>query len=124
MNAWTVYWLFKMDALQIMFFLPALILGISVIIAWVIFCVFGASGDVDEDDLKKWVPGLKMVTAIQVFCMIVCTAIPDTKTMAAIIVLPKIASAENLQTVSKDAGEIYGLAMQRLKDAIGEQPAQ
>ena len=119
MSAWTVYWLFKLDSINFVLILFAIFTGIGTLF----LTLFKIGAEVnDDDEVKKACKLAKPIPIIFAVCLLLSTLLPDTKTMAAIIVLPKIASAENLETVGKDAGDIYTLAMQRLKDALGESP--
>ena len=59
-------------------------------------------------------------TALLLFMMVVTTLIPNTKQMAAIIVVPKIINSEKVQTVGN---KLYDLAvewMDELKPSEGE----
>jgi len=116
MSAWTVYWLFKLDDIQCVFLVASIIIGISFIIS----CLNYAANYEYQHYRKKNMRIVRHIGYTLLICATICTFIPSTKTMAAIIVLPRIASAENLDVVSKDAGDIYNLAMARLKDALGE----
>lgn len=116
MSAWTVYWLFKLDDVQCVALIASIILGIALI---VVSCGYVMEWE-DRDDRKRNIKIVRPVFYSFLTFLTICTFIPNTKTMAAIIVLPKIASAQNLDMVSKDAGDIYKLAMVRLKDALGE----
>lgn len=116
MSAWTVYWLFQLDSLNCFFSILAW-LALAGIIIFIILCgIVKSTGDKPVATLYS----LKLMVPIFVVSGLISTFIPTTKTMAAIIVLPRIVSAENLDTVSNDAGDIYKLAMSRLKEALGE----
>lgn len=126
MTAWQTYWLFTLDGIKEWTAAPAIIC-LLIIIASMIAVTAPAIVQEEEacEAVFKWNcrywPWL--IPTLLVFSLL-STLIPSTKTMAAIIVLPRIASADNLDTVSKDAGDIYKLAMVRLKDAIGEPEAK
>ena len=115
MSAWTVYWLFQLDSIGCTLSIFAWI----ALISWCSITIFKWFQE-DVDEYKKVSKVAKSIGWPMVFLCVLSTIIPSTKTMAAIIVLPRIASAENLDTVASDAGDIYKLAMSRLKDALGE----
>lgn len=119
MSAWTVYWLFKLDDIQCVLLVFSLIVGVAMVV-W----TFGYFVNIDSDYSKKEAHRyLRLIRGFGyplILAVITMTFMPSTKTMAAIIVLPRIASSENLNVVSKDAGDIYKLAMVRLKEALGE----
>src|SRR3990167_2600057 len=129
MDAWTVYWLFQLDSIKLIFISASVFASIILIIGCAIsgICAGVAKDYMDLESSKKemamvsnFTKMLPKILGMFLLVSIMATFIPSTKTMAAIIVLPKIASADNLNTVSKDAGDIYELAMKRLKDALGE----
>jgi hypothetical protein len=53
--------------------------------------------------------------------LLVLGLLPSTKTAAAMVVLPAIANNETLHT---EAGELYGLAKQALKEAVGAEKSE
>jgi heme/copper-type cytochrome/quinol oxidase subunit 2 len=125
MDAWTVYWLFQLDSINMGFTLLALAFLIAFM--WQILVVINAKTDemIDytgrsKENTAKKKKALHYIWWVAPLLYMISCLIPSTKTMAAIIVLPKIASAENLNIVSKDAGDIYKLAMARVKESLGE----
>ena len=124
MSAWTVYWLLKLDTLQCFFGGGGF--GIILVAVGAACVTYYHNENYYSYTEKASYPFRKysklFLWIVPFGCILIITSVfmPDTKTMAAIIVLPKIASAQNLDMVSKDAGDIYKLAMVRLKDALGE----
>lgn len=111
MNVWTVYWLFQLDTIRPVFGF----FGTAFMIAGT---AFGIACMIEG---PRWVAKILFPLAVLgSFMAITALFMPSTKTMAAIIVLPRIASAENLDIVAKDGGDIYKLAMARLKESLGE----
>ena len=60
----------------------------------------------DLDD-HWWLP--KLTVALAILSLLVVTFVPSTKQMAAIIVLPKLANSEKIQTVGN---RLYDLAVE------------
>ena len=122
MNPWTVYWLFKLDDIQAFLLLP-MALSIANIV-WSVMSSDDWNNSNEKNDENRRRKMKMPLLYLGIFCVFLSVIIPSTKTIAAIIVLPRIASAENLNTLSRDAGDIYTLAMSKLKDVIGEQAAK
>ena len=128
MDAWTVYWLFQLDSIKEFFGVFGLSGLFFALLVLLIFIGYGLRFESYQnkklEELGKtlhfWSP---FIALAWILCAVVATFTPSTKTMAAIIVLPKIVSAQNIEVVSKDAGDIYKLAMVRIKDALGETEA-
>lgn len=118
MDAWTVYWLFKLDDIQTLFQVASFILVIGAMVSTVGY--FISRSYYDKQDKKTCLKFMRPLIPVAITCLVVAVLIPSTKTMAAIIVLPKIVSAENLDMVAKDGGDIYKLAMERIKDTLGQ----
>ena len=58
----------------------------------------------------------KRFFATAMIALAINSLIPSSTTAAAMILLPKIASEENMKVVGKEAGELYGLAKKALEN--------
>lgn len=66
--------------------------------------------------------GLKICVPLMVFALLTQALLPSSKQAAAIVIIPAIANNENVQ---REAGELYQLAKQGLKQLVtSEAPAQ
>lgn len=118
-SGWSVYWLLQLDAIRTFFEVFTVFGGFGFIIAVAALVTAPTEG---HRDIVK--PFVVLGTILLPVILAGVVLIPTTKTMAAILIVPRLATAENLQTVSKDTGDLYKLAMQRLKDALGEETAK
>ena len=110
-----MYWLTRIDSINnmvIMFFTILLLVAIA-------FVVLGIDMRIDfSDDEPGYRIGcrlhravLRIILPIQVVLSIVIVAVPSTKEMAAIIIVPRLANSEKVQTVGN---KVYDLAMEWL----------
>lgn len=112
LSAWDVYWVMQLDSINA----GAAIIG-------VFGTAFGAIGTgvftVAVADGEEWAPPVlrlaRRVLGVGVLCAIAAVFLPSTKTAAAMIVVPAIA---NNQTLQREAGELYTLAKDALREAI------
>lgn len=58
---------------------------------------------------------------LSTICVLTATFLPSSKQAAVILVLPKIATEENLDRAQSEAGELYDLAKQWLKEKADPQ---
>lgn len=76
--------------------------------------------DLSSDEIKKMVKYLlKIALPSAIICAILSALVPDSKTVAAMVVIPAIAQSEAIQ---KDAPELYKMAIDRLKETLAEKP--
>lgn len=91
---------------------------ISATALMLVFMTSAATFNTDPDaesvgkHLKGAVKPLVVIIAISGLC---ATAIPDSRTIAAMLVLPAIAESE---VIKKDLPEIYSMAVERLKESL------
>lgn len=132
MTGWQVYWLFQLDSIRVLFFVLSIIsLAAFLVISFIAQICAGVSKDYMElsSSKKEVAMAAKFVNKTPwiiggiLFFISITAFLPDTKTMAAIYILPKIASSENIEMVGKDGSDIYKLGIQRLKDIL-EEPKQ
>lgn len=93
---------------DVIVFASGLVGGILFVIGSVVF-LFAKS----EDDANVFVPA-KWGAISGIILLIVSALFPNTKTMAAMIIIPAMTSDKAIELVSPEAGELYNLA----KDAI------
>jgi len=98
MNAWTIYWILKLDDIQLLF----AILG-SCGVAIVVFLLMPI---LMESNWERW--RKDWMTAIIIFSFIILLAVlmPSTKQLATIIVAPKIINNEQIQQMPEKLLEL------------------
>src|SRR6185312_11361876 len=113
MSPFLVYLLFQADSISSALTLIAVVAGIAFCIAVPIKAA--AKCDMDTDE------GAALAYKMSRFAIWVCPFLiaagifmPSTKTIAAMIVLPKITSPQAIDTVSKESRDIYELAKKAL----------
>ena len=104
-----MYWLTRLDTINDVCFIAILICVI--VFSFVSFVGFMIAYSMcREDKFIAWLKrSLKFVLFILAFCSIVCSFVPTTKEMAAIIILPKIANSEKVQQAGN---KLYDLAVE------------
>jgi len=128
MNAWTIYWILQLDTIN--FVLVALTLGIGAFAG--ITAIAGALnkssgtfypelssskkerelGEAQSRTAKRMLTPFFILAALAAFS-------PSTKTAAAMVIVPAIA---NNETIRKEAGDLYSLAKQALREAVTDEP--
>ena len=95
-----IYWLSRLEDLQIM----CTIIGIFTMIGAAILGIFvvasGAAGEVGEAVHKATRPAFRRTLPVGVALCLLSCFLPDTRTVAAMYVLPKIANSESLDEVA------------------------
>lgn len=110
----TIYWLTRLDALNIVCVATLVISAFICVIAAIMF--FGvATPDHEEDDplMKSLLKATKTSFAIAIISTIVAAFLPTTKEMAAIIVVPRVANSETVQQLGDG---IVNLAQEWMKE--------
>jgi hypothetical protein len=127
MSPFLVYLLFQADSIQGFF----TIVAILAVIATGIFCFVGHMitdvGTYDEPERAEKFAKVRSVT-FKLSCMtfffgLGAAFLPSTKTIAAMIVLPKITSPQALDTMGKESRDIYELAKKALANLADDKPA-
>jgi hypothetical protein len=72
---------------------------------------------------QTWIVFTKRVPLLFAATLVVSTFMPSTKTIAAMIVLPKITSPQALDTMGKESRDIYELAKKALANLADDKPA-
>ena len=123
-----MYWLVKLDdmrhVLSCIMWLPIVL---AIVIGVMAFATFMMTIDGDRGTKKEAVSDIARLAILFVSMLLIVVAlqvavafVPSTKQMAAIIVVPKIANSEKVQTVGN---QLYDLAvewMNELKPKKGE----
>lgn len=117
MSGWQIYWLLKLDAIQTFFMLlgafTALIGAIGAI-----GCYLDMDWNTHTYHLRHLTKKFTRGTFLGLFLFTIGVFIPNSRTMAAIQILPKILQGETIETVGKDAVDIYKLGVERLKELL------
>lgn len=113
MSPFLVYLLFQADSISAA-------LTFTAVIAGIVFCVavptkVFAKFDMDKDEGAALAYKMSCVaTWVCPFLIAAAIFMPSTKTIAAMIVLPKVTSPQAIDTMSKESRDLYQLAKQAL----------
>ena len=136
MDAVDLYWILKLDDIRETLSYSSVFLGFSLFVIFA--CLVGfiiinyemmsSYNSTEEKERLKVIWGAVKkvlntaigVVVVSIFLLLVSTFLPSTKQMAAAIVLPKIATEENIEVLTGEAKEIYELAKAGLKNAINK----
>lgn len=117
-SAFEVYLVMQLDSVSHFFagvvaiFLIASIAGLFV---WAVNS-WGYPAEQEKRTAQKASKIAKRFFATAMVALAINSLIPSSTTAAAMILLPKIASEENIKVVGKEAGELYGLAKKALEN--------
>jgi hypothetical protein len=100
-TAMQMYWLVMLDSLMGCLFAILIMCGLFFVIAFPILI------SMDKDELCLSIT--KKVLVVAAASLLVLSSVPSTKQMAAIMIVPKIANSEKVQTVGN---KIYDLAVE------------
>ena len=106
-TSWDLYWITRLDGID-------LLLCIIFIIGTIILIVSSACYGAAEEKMPKW--ALKPAILLIVIGIIEAF-IPDTKTMIAIMFVPKIVNNETVQQIPENAAKFIDL---KLKEWISD----
>ena len=136
MDAVDLYWILKLDDIRETLSYSSVFLGFSLFVIFACLVGFiivnyemmGSYNSAEEKErlkviwgaIKKVINTAIGVVVVSIFLLLVSTFLPSTKQMAATIVLPKIATEENIEVLTGEAKEIYELAKAGLKNAINK----
>lgn len=117
MTPFQTYLLFQMDSFNTGLGVLLLLLG-AVILFLLIPAFIDGWDDFESKGLfKKTVGAFLIVWGFAVVC-------PSTKTVAAMIVLPKLTSPQALDAMGKEGQELYGLAKDALRKLADDKPKE
>jgi len=110
-SPWTVYWIMQLSTIKL-----ALILLPVASFFVVGFLGCATDGDAVYDERAgKFLKWTKIWLAWVIACFAIAPFVPSSKTAAAMVLIPAIA---NNETVQKEAGELYQLAKDGLKELV------
>lgn len=122
MSAFWLYVILKMDRAVALFgFLGAFLLILSVVLVFLAISArdFPYPGEKEFTKAMNECRKSALATALAGFlCIAASCAMPNTKQMAALLVLPRILTEENVGAAEKEMGEVYGLAKEWFRDKV------
>ena len=112
-SAFELYWILKLDAISHVATFASAIAGVVSGVMFVLYLIASFA----EDDNSAFVFKKVSAYAFRVFVvsLIASILIPTTKQMAAIMIVPKIATAENVEVLTGEAKDLYELAKDYFK---------
>jgi hypothetical protein len=114
-SSWDIYWITRLDAINALALISAMIIGVCVSLGSVPVIV----DSLWEDD--DWWPTVKRLyqvfITLFVLSLITVTLVPSTKEFAAIYLIPKIANNEQVQKVPDN---LLKLLNAKLEDWIND----
>ena len=118
-SPFVLYWILKLDTIQVV---AGLVGVFGIILGGVGFLLSYCDdyGEIDVENesgqrLRRWI-GRWMI--VPVLAALLATFLPSSRQMAAIWLLPKVATHKNLGNLSGEAGEVWGLAKDWLRDQV------
>lgn len=117
MNAWDIYWVLQLDSISGFLTFLSIVSGF----AWFFSFTFGIMADPESCDasdariIRKLRSVSKVCISVFIASSISATLLPSTKTAAAMYVVPAIVNNDHIQ---HEAGDLYKLAKQALKQAV------
>ena len=106
-TSWDLYWITRLDGINTLLTIFFIVGTIVLIVAAACYCAA-------EEKKPAW--ALKPVIVI-IIIGILATFIPDTKTMVAIVFVPKIVNNETVQQIPENAAKFINL---KLKEWISD----
>lgn len=132
MSPFLVYLLMMADDVKSVFGFLSVVLGFATIV-----CFAGralSASMVYESDIREqsrdwrtwqtWIGFGKLAPWLFGVAIAISTFMPGTKTIAAMIVLPKITTPQAIDTMSKESRDIYDLAKKALANLADDKPAK
>ena len=113
MEWYHIYLWTRLDAIQMVFGITAIIIGVAVTIVAIIFGIQKMDGD--EDAAKVAKRGLGKLVLWFIIVTFPALLIPTSKDFAMMYVIPRIAKSE---PIKKDLPELYDMAIGELKNMI------
>lgn len=130
-TAWDIYWVMQLDSIGALLFALAMISGGTALAlsVWTAMhaCDDAYSWNESKTEARKAFRAELLRRANQAACVAVvmfvaATAVPSTKTAAAMIVLPALSDIASSETVQHEAGELYGIAKDALRELARPKP--
>lgn len=110
-SAWDVYWVMQLDSIR---FGVILFSAILCAVSGVLFFIAAEEGS------KKQAKTFGVSAISGAFLLFSAAFIPETKTAAAMIILPAVTSEEAVNIVKPEAKELYELTKDALRSVITE----
>lgn len=127
MSPFLVYLLFQADSIRAMFAAFAFILGgiglIFLIASFESICSWDDKEVLAQSKIDRARHARRLIPAAIVLA-IVAFLVPSPKTIAAMIVLPKITTPQAIDTMSKESRDIYDLAKKALANLADDKQAK
>lgn len=118
----TIYWITRLDGIHNFLGILGVITGAPAVLSLIAFCVTFMTSEGEEEfhtamklELRAFLIGIVLFVVFS----LVSVFIPTTKEMALIKVLPAISNSRFVsEELPKEAGEIYMLAKEALKEKL------
>ncbi len=126
MTGWQMYWLCRLDGIKEVVGVFVFVLSLAATVLLIFYYITKYCGDIDGDEEAKNINKLlkrplKIVPVILAFLMLICLFVPNTKQMAAIIVVPKIVNNEKAQQIPENLLELCNeWTKQKLEELKGD----
>jgi heme/copper-type cytochrome/quinol oxidase subunit 2 len=123
MSPFLVYLLFQADSISDAMTFIAVMAGVTFVIALPLRPMAKSAADKDEGAAIAY----RMCRVVMWVCPLLIAAgmfMPSSKTIAAMIVLPKITTPQAIDTMSKESRDIYDLAKKALANLADDKPAK
>ena len=105
-SPWTIYWVMQLDSIGMAAMLMSFVGAGILFLAWLYVVT-------EAESLAGYVAA-SAATLVWLVVLAAAIFLPSTKTAAAMFVIPAVA---NNQTIQREAGELYDLAKQALRNA-------
>ena len=107
-----LFFILKLDDLRSLF---------SVVVACMVMGSFLVVLFWDEIELQNKVKKVKMVVISLIACILILAALPSTKQMAAIIILPSVLQNEKVQQLPEQLLDVLGLSVDAIKKELTDE---
>lgn len=122
MSPFLVYLLFQADSISNAMTFIAVMAGVAFVIALPLRPIAKSEADNDEGAAIAY----RMCRVVMWVCPLLIAAgifMPSSKTIAAMIVLPRITTPQAIDTMSKESRDIYELAKKALANLADDKPS-
>lgn len=119
MTHWQMYWLTRLDSIEIMRVTGLALSSVAVFILGFLWMI--SFSDSNEDDCKMCKRFIKIPIVIFMMCTLMLFCVPTTKQMAAIIIIPPITQNEQVKELPANLLELCNeWAKDQVKELKGE----
>ena len=109
-TGWDIYWITRLDYLEGIFFVLALLGGIIWFIAW--FANGMARGEDPVESFVRYRKGLMFCGVLLMLGVITSTFVPNTKEAVAIYMIPPIVNNEDVREIPQNAAKLMNTKLQ------------